>query len=165
MSLALVLFASVPCLAQGTDPLFADDDRLELRIEAPITTLMRERPDDEELDGLASYVDETGNEITLDVEIRTRGNYRRQERVCPFAPVRLDFDKDEVGGTLFENQNRLKLVTHCRNAMQFEQAVMREYLVYRMFNALTEQSYRVRPLTTTYVDTDRDGSNWAGCAP
>ncbi len=156
-SLALAAFAVLPRAAADADPLFQSDERLHVRIEAPITTLMRERPDKEELDGTLSYIDDTGREIVLEVEIRTRGNYRRQERICPFAPVRLDFDKGEVGGTLFRRQNRLKLVTHCRNATRFEQAAIREYLVYRMFNRLTDQSYRVRPLTITYVDTDDDG--------
>ena len=141
--------------AAAPDPLFAGTDSVEIRIAAALTTLMRERPDDEELDGELSYLDDAGNRVSLGVELRTRGNYRRQERTCPFAPLRLDVRKSEVEGTLFDGQDKLKLVTHCRNALRYEQAVIREYVTYRMFNTLTDLSYRVRPLTVTYVDTER----------
>lgn len=153
---AAVFLLLPPVIARAADPLFADDGRLEVRIAAPITQLMRERPDDEELDGLFSYRDASGRATELDVEIRTRGNYRRQRRTCPFAPLRLDFPRSRADGTLLENQDKLKLVTHCRNAREYEQAVMREYLVYRMFNLLTPLSYRVRALEVTWVDTDKD---------
>ena len=41
--------------------------------------------------------------------------------------------------------------------MQYEQAAIREYLVYRMFNRLSDLSYRVRPLEITYIDTEKEG--------
>lgn len=154
-ALLFQLVLTAPALA--ADPLFESNERLDVRISAPITELMRERPNEEELDGVLQYTDASGQSVEVDIEIRTRGNYRRQERTCPFAPLRLDFPKSRVDGTLFENQDKLKIVTHCRNAMQFEQAVIREYLVYRMFNLLTPLSYRVRALNVTWVDTDRDG--------
>jgi len=151
----LFLLVSGYTPAVSPDSLFADNDAVEIRIAAPISTLMRERPDEEELDGELSYVDEAGIRVKLRLELRTRGNYRRQERTCPFAPLRLDVRKSEVEGTLFDGQDKLKLVTHCRNGLHYEQAVIREYVTYRMFNLLTDLSYRVRPLTITYVDTDR----------
>ncbi|MEO1203957.1 MAG: hypothetical protein AAFX10_14715, partial [Pseudomonadota bacterium] len=156
---ASLLFLASPFAfaADEPDPLFASHERLELRLTAPMTTLMRERPDDEELDGTVSFSDGSGQTVQLSVEIRTRGNYRRQQRICPFAPLRLDFKRSEVEDTLFDKQDKVKLVTHCRNAIQNEQAAMREYLVYRMFNQLTELSYLVRPLNITYVDTEKNG--------
>ncbi len=58
-------------------------------------------------------------------------------------------------GTVFENQDKLKLVTHCRrNNSRFEQAVIREYLAYRIFNLMTEHSFRVRLLRVRYEYTD-----------
>ena len=157
VAVAAFLLGTATAAAAAADPLFSRYDTVEIRIEGPIRTLMRERPDEEELDARLSYVDATGQRVDLSLEMRTRGNYRRQERTCPFAPLRLDLKKSEVEGTLFAGQDKLKLVTHCRNAMQYEQAVIREYLTYRMFNVLTDLSYRVRPLTVTYVDTERGG--------
>jgi hypothetical protein len=44
-------------------------------------------------------------------------------------------------------------VTHCRKGEQFQQYVLREYLVYRLYNILTPVSHRVRLVRAWYVDT------------
>lgn len=158
LSASFLSFASATAVAAGpTDPLYLSHDVIEIRIEAPLTTLMRERPDEEELDGKLSYVDNAGETTTLDLKLRTRGNYRRQERICPFAPIRLNVKRRQVEDTLLDEQDKFKLVTHCRNSGRYEQAALREYLVYRMFNELTDLSYRVRLLHITWVDIERNG--------
>ena len=52
--------------------------------------------------------------------------------------------------------DKLKLVTHCRKgSTTYSQAVLSEHLAYRIFNLLTDASFRVRLMRITYVDTDR----------
>ena len=65
------------------DPLFADNELLEITIRAPFTTLMRERPVDEDTAAELSYSDAELGEVTLDIGIRTRGRYRQQRWICP----------------------------------------------------------------------------------
>lgn len=143
--------------AHATDPLFSDNRRIELTLSAPFDRIMRERPDDDELDGRLQYTDGEGIEHTFDVELRTRGNFRRREEVCPFAPLRLDFKKKQLAGTVFSGQNKLKLVTHCKNgSIRYQQGVLRELLAYRILNLLTDRSFRVRQLHMTYQYTDGD---------
>jgi hypothetical protein len=137
-------------------PLFADDTILEVRIEAPLTTLMDVRPDQAYLDGSFSYTETDGTPTRLSVKLRTRGNYRRDPSHCSFAPIRLNFKQKELVDTLFEGQDKLKLVTHCRGTERetFEQLVAREYLAYRIFQEVTSISYAVRMFSITYVDTE-----------
>jgi hypothetical protein len=140
----------------GLPALFEDDTVLALRIEAPLRTLMQERSDTEYLDGYLYYTDAAGQQKQLDLKLRARGRYRKQLDTCPFPPVRLNFQKKQVEGTVFDGIDKLKLVTHCRNGSdQYEQNVLKEYLAYRIFNALTEFSFRVRLLRIEYVDNDR----------
>ena len=149
----LVLTAGVAAAAK--QPLFADDGLLEVTITAPLSTIMTERPTEEELPGTLSYVDPEAGKVSLDIEIRTRGRYRQQEDVCPFAPLRLDFKKDQTKDTLFHKTNKVKLVTHCRDhSERYSQGVLREHLAYRILNTMTDKSFRVRLLRVTYVDTD-----------
>jgi hypothetical protein len=139
----------------GVAPLFADDALLEVTIQAPLTTLMKDRPNDEYLDGIFSFNADDGTEQTLDLKIRTRGNYRREEKHCDFAPIRLNFRKKQVVDTLFDGQDKLKLVTHCKSTKpHYEQLVLREYLAYRILQALTDKSFGVRLLRINYVDTE-----------
>jgi hypothetical protein len=53
---------------------------------------------------------------------------------------------------VFEGQRALKLVTHCRNTDDYEQYILHEYLVYRIFNLLTPRSFRARLVKTNYFD-------------
>lgn len=148
---------SSPRLAsRAPDPLFADQRMVELRLEGPIRALARDnRPDPEELDAVMSWRTPDGATGTLPIEYRARGKSRRRPEKCDFPPIRLDIPKSEADGTLFENQDKLKLVTHCKRlgsgARDQHVWVWLEYYAYRILNTLTDYSYRVRPLTVTYV--------------
>lgn len=141
--------------SQNLAPLFASHVPLQVSIEAPLTTLMNDRPDKEYLDGTFTFTGDDGISHTLDLKIRTRGKYRRQEEHCEFAPIRLNFRKKQVVDTVFAGQDKLKLVTHCRNkSSRYEQLVLREYLAYRLLNVMTNKSYGVRLLQINYIDSE-----------
>jgi len=144
-----------PESSQAVAPLFASHALLGATIEAPLTTLMKERPIDDYLGGTFSFIGDDGAEHTLDLKIRTRGKFRRKEKHCDFAPIRLNFRKKQVIGTEFAGQDKLKLVTHCRSSQSYyEQLLLREYLAYRFLNVMTNLSYSVRLLEINYVDTE-----------
>jgi hypothetical protein len=166
LAAAFILFS--PCADAGQDnpdgdsgisPLFASHAPLEVTIEAPLTTLMDERPEDKYLEGTFSYVGDDGTEHMFDLKLRTRGKFRRQARVCNFAPIRLNFRKKQLADTMFAGQDKLKLVTHCQqNKPIYEQFVLREYLAYRIFQVMTDKSFSARLLHINYIDTERGKS-------
>jgi hypothetical protein len=141
--------------AQDEGPLFASHDVVTLTIRAPFEDIFDERGDEpEEYDGVVAITGEQGRVDTVDVEIRTRGRARLQKRICRFPPLRLDFPRSRVVGTLFEGQDKLKLVTHCQDDREeYEQYVLIENLVYRIYNLFTELSFRVRLARITYEDS------------
>ena len=47
----------------------------------------------------------------MPVKVRTRGNFRRSKANCNFPPLRLNFAGKSVEGTVFEGQDKLKLVS------------------------------------------------------
>jgi hypothetical protein len=138
------------------DPLFASDEIIDVEIEAPFGFLTSERPNDEEVAGKFRYTADDGSLIEFDVAVRTRGRLRRTKETCQFPPLRLNFKKSEVKGSLFDKQSRLKVVTHCRKQARYEQAVISEYLAYRIYNLLSDASYRVRLIRPTYAYTDEE---------
>ena len=156
-TLAWFLLAT-PAEAQvgdAADPLFQSPDVVEVRLVAPLDTILSNRNESKQFEGKLLYVDDAGDTTELDVEIRTRGKFRLQKDVCAFPPLRLNFKKSQTDGTLFDKQDKLKLVTHCRDRSErYEQALLREYLAYRILNQLTDISFRVRLLKITYEDTD-----------
>ena len=124
-------------------------------IEAPLTTIFKDRGKERnERPSKLILPAADGQPTALKVDIRTRGKTRAERRICEFPPLRLDFDT-AGRGTMFETENALKLVTHCQDGRaEYDQYVLQEYLVYRVYNLLTDLSFKVRLARVTYVDTD-----------
>ena len=153
--LAFAAFASNASSGNESDsavPLFESNSVLDVTITAPFEHIMDTRSLEEEMPGTLVYLDPVnGQAVSLDIEVRARGKFRRQKEICSFAPLRLDFRKSNE--TLFANSDKLKLVTHCRNGSStYEQSVYKEYLAYRILNLLTDYSFRVRLLNARYVE-------------
>lgn len=141
-------------------PLFSSDDVLAVTIDAPFSRIMKDRTSDEELPATLTYTDAEAGEVTVELAIRTRGRFRRRSRVCPFAPLRLNFRKSSVKGTEFAQSDKMKLVTHCRtDNRRYAQSLLAEYMAYRIFNLVTDRSFRVRPLQVRYVDSEGESAD------
>ena len=143
--------------SRDSDPLFASHETLAVVIEAPFDVLTTKRPDEEEAAGKFRFEAGDGTPLELDVAVRTRGKSRRDRKICEFPPMRLNFKKSQTRGTLLDKQDKLKLVTHCKDdSPRYEQGVVTEYLAYRVLNLITDASFRVRLLRITYIYTDDD---------
>jgi len=137
------------------DPLFQSNEILNVRIVAPISTLVAERPIDEELPGTFQYTNSAGEAVQFDIKLRTRGRFRRDKDNCRFPPLRLNFAASQTKDTLFHKQKKVKLVTHCQNSSKYAEVLLREYVAYRLLNVMTDASFRVRLLRITYVENER----------
>ena len=104
---------AIPALAANeADPLFATSDVLDFSLHGPFNTIARDKDEAPQLRaGTLSVVGEGGEEQIYNVELEPRGKSRRDRAVCQFPPLWVHFDKEEVKGTLFKKQNKLKLVT------------------------------------------------------
>jgi hypothetical protein len=132
--------------------LFRSDEPLELTLTADFRAVMRDRNPKsvKTFPATITFAAADGSAKTIPLQIRTRGHSRRNPRTCTFAPLRLEFDKATVKGTVFDGHGPLKLGTHCRGGA--EEVVLREYAIYRMYNLLTPYSFRARMARMTYVD-------------
>lgn len=152
--------AATPMAGQASAadaPLFASHEPLEIVLHADFEELEGDRDQDEdERDGRAEIRAPGADPLDVSVEIRTRGNFRLQRSTCRFPPLRLDFPKGRVEGTVLDGEDKLKLVGHCRDGDDWDQRVLKEYLVYRLFNEVTDRSFRVRLARVTYVQIDDD---------
>ncbi len=152
-----ILMVSPLTFAQEADPLFQSDEILQVTIEGPLNTLITEKSKEDYLNGHFRYIDADGSPVEFDLKLRARGNFRHAN--CDYPPVRLNFQKSQTKNTLFDKQDKLKLVVHCNRRAEYHQIVLQEYLAYRVFNLLTDMSMRVRLLQSTYVDTDKQEQN------
>jgi hypothetical protein len=149
LALAVGLGASAfgPAAAQGA-PLFSDTSEVPLTIEGPINTIVRTAAQSTAVHPATLIA----GEQRFNIELSARGLTRRTGGYCSFPPLRINFENNTLRGTLFQGQNHLKLVTRCRTGG--ENLVVLEYLIYRIYNELTPQSFNVRPVRVTYRDSE-----------
>ena len=153
----LVVVFHMP-MAQADDgvALFESDDGIEITISAPWREVVRDRRNQAPYPATLHYADESGGR-SIPLTVERRGKTRQE--VCRFPPIRLRFDKSDVAGTVFAGNKSIKMVTHCNNGQRWEQYYVLEMLAYQMYNLITDRSFRVRPLSVTYHDAERDNDD------
>jgi hypothetical protein len=142
--------------ADGPKPLFAGDEVLSLTLTGPVETMSREKgakpvPGVLKVGGAAPEV--------LPVSLSVRGITRRKKEVCGFPPVRVEFTQKPGPASLFKGQKHLKLVTHCQRTEDYQQYLLLEYTAYRLYRALTPESFNVRLAKIDYNGKDGKGLN------
>lgn len=131
-------------------PLFEDETVLSITLSGPLSSVITDTDERREREFSLSV-----DGIDLDVLVRMRGNSRALK--CSFPPLRLNFSSSHADDTIFSGQKKLKLVTHCKSPDDYEANVLEEYAAYRIFNVLSDLSYRTRLLRVRYVDADDPG--------
>lgn len=147
--LLLVALTANAASAQGSEkPLFAANEPLRLTIAGPVSAIARSKSQDAHPGTLTVAV--TGE--VLPVTLSARGLTRRKSDICQFPPLWVRFTSPPPPTSVFAGQKSLKLVSHCRGSESFQQYVLLEHSAYRMFNALSPTSFRVRLANIDYVD-------------
>jgi hypothetical protein len=158
--LVFALSSAATNVALASDPvsMFQSEELLEITITGAIDQLDEDRDT-----GIAykpvtvTYENNAGETVSVDVELHSRGEKRLSRRTCSFPPIRIEVSKKERAGTLFEGKKKWKLATQCQPGYkQYERYLITEYLSYKIFNLLTDQSFLVRLAKINYVDSPSD---------
>lgn len=141
--------------------LFESDTLLEITIETDLKELVHDVGRESRYHkAILSYFCDDDSLVVVDVELKTRGFFRKNRSNCNFPPIRVKFNRDQIQNTIFHGQNKLKIVTHCQNRPEhFNQMVLQEYLIYKAYNLFTPESYRVRLARITYQDIKSAGKS------
>ncbi|MDX1642521.1 MAG: hypothetical protein R3220_12530 [Balneolaceae bacterium] len=149
-----LLIASLPsAIAQdGNTDLFTGKEIFEVTLEGNLRKLKRDRGSDPPYREMKIHYRNENSEIeTQELRVKTRGKFRRLN--CADPPLWFNFKKHELpDNSPFIGYPKMKVVVPC----QGEKYVLREYLVYKMYNLLTDHSFRVRLIHLKYHDTRRD---------
>ncbi len=99
-----------------------------------------------------SFLDKRGELHNWDIDVEARGVFRRYN--CPeMPPIKLNFKKSDLKEKGLSKFDDYKIVTHCLEDFESAKAVvLKEYLAYKYYNSITENSFRVQLLNINYVD-------------
>lgn len=87
--------------------------------------------------------------ISEKILLDTRGHFRRE--YCYLPPLKITFNKKD--SSYFAPLKSLKLVNVCRPGDVFSQYLLKEYLIYKIYNLISDKSLRVRLLKLDYIDS------------
>jgi hypothetical protein len=144
---------------QGTDlnepsPLekFTISKPFELNLFFDFKTFIKNKDVDEYTQAKISYRLDDGTEVEKNCRIRPRGNYRRNK--CYLPPIKIDFDDSSYLIPEFENMGKIKMVSLCNQATNFEQYLIKEYLIYKAYELMSEYSLKTYFMKVNFMDTE-----------
>ncbi len=105
-----------------------------------------------------TYKREDSMVVSMPIEAQTRGHYRKLREHCYYPPIFLHFPAgDTLKSSIFKEDSKLKLGMPCKG----EQYVVYEWLVYKVYNLITPNSFKAR-LVKVKLD---DSKSKKGTAP
>jgi len=140
--------------------LFGSDTLIELSITTNIKELIRDTGKKSKYHQARLSYQLGDSIVSMLVDLKTRGRFRKAKNICSFPPLRMKFNKATSSYSLFHGQDKLKIVGHCRNSNpRFQQMVFQEYMIYKAYQIFTPESFRVRLARITYKDSAKEVKN------
>lgn len=146
--------------------LFRTTEPVEVTLTTDLRTLVRDRDSTKfkPHGAVFAYKEANGKTVEIPVTLQTRGHFRRQFRNCDFPPLALEFTKKAADNTLLQGNTKLKITSSCRpKSTDYEQWVLLEYGVYRVYQRISPMYFRTRLARFTYKDSaakTEDVTSW-----
>jgi len=134
------------------DSLFVNEMPLEITLIYKVQEVLKDRGEKPKYHAAQLIYLENGVQKKLQVKVQTRGIMRKKSQTCSSPPLRIKFPKSERKNTIFEASKKLKMVVQCRNSKDFNDYLITEYLIYKIYNLLSNYSFRVRLLKVKFID-------------
>ncbi len=138
--------------------IFRNDELLHLSLKYDITSFIKNKQKGEYLDAELTVSYKDIPPVIKNIRLKARGNFRRGQ--CPFPPIYLNFKTDPIKNSELKGSKKIKIVTHCSQSKSYDTYLLREYLAYKLYNQLTDNSFRVKLLDITYTDTGKKQKNY-----
>lgn len=118
----------------------------KITLEVDLTALLANRKKNDYIP--AKLIDPNGKK--WDIEVKTRGKYRR--KTCVIPPLKLKFSKKALKSAGLDTLNEVKLSIPCYENDLGDDLVVKEYIAYRMFEHLTEACVKARLIKLVLID-------------
>ncbi len=132
-----------------TAAFFMDDRPVEVKLVTDMKRLMTSTKENDYQPATVTLSCPDGFSVTEDIRICARGQFRRKN--CYVPSTMFDFKNPQ--SPQLSCLGKLKLVSGCATTAFDEQLLLKEYLIYKIYNIVTEKSFRVRLLRINYDDS------------
>lgn len=130
---------------------FASETALPIHIKADLGAILLRKATAEKYSATLNYKDRLGYNRSWKVSLTPRGNMRNKH--CLFPPLKLDVIKADLETAGFDPTfDDLKMVIPCKTDPKYQNLVLKEYLAYKLYNEITDLSFRVQLIDLTLED-------------
>ncbi len=143
--------ATDPKPKTSVSKLFMNTTVLPIKVAYSNKDLDKKTNDSTYIDSELGYQDEDGTWKNLAVQLRARGLFRREN--CYFPPVKVKIKKSVAKGTLFEGNKRLKLVLPCLQQKAANDAVVKEYMGYKLYEIISPYHFKTRMVDVDFTES------------
>ena len=127
-------------------------DLIKLTIETDVKQLINKKYKEEWQAATLKLEDGNGATVIWETKLRARGNVRK--RVCFYPPIKVKLKKEWLAQNgMDSNYNDIKLVIGCKKGDFYENLVLKELLVYKLYQELTDYSFRTQLAEIEFIDT------------
>lgn len=129
---------------------FEEETPLKASLEADWSKLINQKKSSDKIyQGIFSCTLPEQGAVSETVNLQVKGHFRREH--CYVPPIKISFKKSPQ--SVMHSLKGLKMVNACKANPVNDQYLLREYLIYKMYNLLTDKSFRVRLLEIDFKDS------------
>ena len=145
------MFEPMVKVVMDTFEIFGPEYPLEFTISTDLKALSKNKYKDEyQVANVIYNLWDTVN-ISREIRIKPRGEFRLKN--CNNPPLRVNVKKTEEVFELLDGLGKLKMVVPCKGSNAYQAYIFSEYLVYKLYNIITENSFQARLIKVNYFDT------------
>lgn len=147
----LLFFLGQNSFAQPIDSIrfFTDESIITIDLTTDIKQLQTSQGEEVYQDADVNFQFPDSTHIQEKIRVAARGHFRRE--FCNIPPLLLNFKNSS--SPRLASLGKLKLVIGCGRNAGDEALVLKEYLIYKMYNLLEQKSFRVRLVKVNYSDS------------
>lgn len=160
LTFALLIGLSFRTSAFQKDILFSSEIPLDLEIITNFKLIKGSKSDTVFFPTFIKFKNNEGKPDSVPVNLRGRGNSRRAQ--CFFTPLWLKIPKGASKNSPFEGNRSLKLVLPCQEGESFNHLIVKEYMVYKLFEQISPYYFQTRLINLTLTDRqNKKGKTYA----
>jgi hypothetical protein len=135
--------------------LFSEEGMLYLKLNYSNKAVKKNSNDSTYIKTELSYKEIDGSWKKINSKIKRRGNNRLKN--CYFTPIKLKIKKSVAVGTVFEGNNKLKLVLPCIQQKDLNDNILKEFMAYKLFELISPYHFKTRLAVIDYKEKRGDG--------
>src|SRR5688572_24898 len=130
---------------------FTDDKLIQMTLSTDIKKLQNKTTVESYQDALITMNLPDNTVISEKIRLHARGKSRREN--CYLPPIQVDFHTPS--SPRLYSLGKLKLVVGCGTSSIDEQLLLKEYLIYKMYNIIEPRSFNARLVYVNYDDSKK----------